>query len=178
MPRLIALCGPIGSGKSEVAKILYQSNFARVRFAGPLKAMLKALGLSEAQLDGNQKEVPTPLLCGRTPRWAMQTLGTEWGRGFIHQELWTTVWRHSVEAVFGEGGSVVVDDLRFPNEEALIRSLGGRIWKITREAPTYGATDYRHPSEAYQPQFDHEILNSGTLDDLREMVTALLAQGD
>lgn len=177
MPLLIALCGPIGSGKSTIAEHLSaKHSLARVRFAGPLKDMLKALGLSKAQLDGDQKEVPSPLLCGRTPRWAMQTLGTEWGRALIHQDLWTTIWQHRVRDCFRKGQGVVVDDLRFPNEEALIRTLGGQIWQVHRDAPEY-SLGYKHPSEAYVPSADHQISNSGSIQDLCEMVDGLLTQG-
>jgi hypothetical protein len=49
----------------------------QVKFAGPLKSMCMALGLTEAHIEGHLKEVPCELLCGQTPRHAMQTLGTE-----------------------------------------------------------------------------------------------------
>jgi hypothetical protein len=61
--------------------------FARVRFAGPLKAMMAALGCTNAEIDGDRKEVPCDLLGGKSPRWAMQTLGTEWGRKLIGDDL-------------------------------------------------------------------------------------------
>jgi hypothetical protein len=79
--RLIALTGYAGSGKSTLADILAcEHGFTVVKFAGPLKAMLRALGLDEREIEGDLKEQPCQLLAGHTPRRAMQTLGTEWGR--------------------------------------------------------------------------------------------------
>ena len=57
-PVIIALTGPAGCGKTTVAKQLEGHGFVRVRFAGPIKAMLRALGLTEAQVDGDEKETP------------------------------------------------------------------------------------------------------------------------
>ena len=83
-PRLIGFCGAAGAGKTHAATLLARDwGYSRVRFAGPLKAMLHALGLTEADTDGAAKDQPADLLGGRTPRHAMQTLGTEWGRALI-----------------------------------------------------------------------------------------------
>ena len=48
--------------------------------------MLYQLGLGEAHIEGALKEVPCELLGGKTPRYAMQTLGTEWGRDTDQQD--------------------------------------------------------------------------------------------
>ena len=64
------------SGKSTAASVPVSSSTGspqdRVSFAGPLKAMMAALGLSSEQIDGSLKETPCDLLCGKTPRQAMQ----------------------------------------------------------------------------------------------------------
>ena len=44
-------------------------------------------GMIRRMIDGDLKEAPTPLFEGRTPRHAMQTLGTEWGRDRIGRDL-------------------------------------------------------------------------------------------
>jgi hypothetical protein len=60
---LIAFTGLAGSGKSTAADHLVQAHqFTRLRFAGPIKAMCRALGLTDEQVDGGQKEVPCQLL--------------------------------------------------------------------------------------------------------------------
>ena len=124
---LIALTGLIGAGKTTAANTLQRyAGYELVKFAGPLKAMLAAIGLGPEYLEGKYKEKPCELLMGATPRHAMQTLGTEWGRECIHEAIWIHLWRSRVEALLAKGVNVVVDDCRFANELALVRKLGGR----------------------------------------------------
>lgn len=130
---LIGLAGRAGSGKSHAALALVrQAGFVRLRFAEPLKAALRELGLTEAELDGADKETPSPRLCGRTPRFAMQTLGTEWGRETIGRSLWVDAWARRVDAELAAGASVVVDDVRFADEVESIRARGGRVFWVDR----------------------------------------------
>jgi hypothetical protein len=126
-PHLIGFCGPIGAGKTFAADHLARDyGYSRVRFAGPLKAMLRALGLSEDQTDGAAKEAPCALLGGRTPRYAMQVLGTEWGRELISPDIWTRAWDHHAARYLDNGLPVVVDDVRFVNEATALLRRGGR----------------------------------------------------
>lgn len=160
---IIAFTGLAGSGKSTAAAHLVANRgFVRVRFAGPLKAMMAALGLSEAEIDGDRKELPCELLGGKTPRWAMQTIGTEWGRKLIGDDLWTRAWQTAVDRV-PAGVPVVVDDCRFPNEGAAIRSLGGVAIRVERAG---AGTASVHESEAYQIPAVCTIENNGTPSDL------------
>lgn len=60
---IIGLNGPAGCGKTTAAKRLIEAHgFTRVRFADPLKAMCRGLGLSVSDVDGETKEVPSALL--------------------------------------------------------------------------------------------------------------------
>ena len=167
--KIIGLCGYAGSGKTEVAKILHLvAGYTRIRFAKPLKDMLRTLGLSEDEIEGHLKEVPCDFLGGKTPRWAMQSLGTEWGRDMIHEDLWVNAWAKAAMRV----PKVVCEDVRFENEEKAIRDLGGQIWRIKRGA----IVPLNHPSEAYVGliKADAEILNDGSIDDLYAIVKKLL----
>jgi hypothetical protein len=131
MTRLIAFTGLAGSGKTTAARYLVeQHDFVRVRFADPLKAMLRTLGLSEAEIDSELKEAPSPLLGGWTPRHAMQTLGTEWGRLCMGEDFWVNHWQMRTANWLRLGRSVVVDDCRFENEAAAVRVPGGKIVRI------------------------------------------------
>jgi hypothetical protein len=162
---VIALKGLVGSGKSTAAKYLEGKGYRTISFASPLKLMLKSFGLTHAQLYGDQKEVPCDLLCGRTPRDAMQLLGTEWGRA-LHPDLWTSYWRRHAETVMNDDGDlVVVDDCRFDNEAKVVRELGGVVIEIvppaavddedgTVASPTTGIVG--HVSEAQD--FDPDII--------------------
>ena len=170
---LIALTGRASSGKSTAAKALQDVwGFQRVKFADPLKNMLRSLlrtgGMGrweiEECLEGRLKEVPCDLLMGQTPRQAMITLGTEWGRNQIHQDLWLRLARGRITTLLHAGVDVVVDDCRFVNEAATIHSLGGRIVQIERDT---GQVEFsNHLSEQGCGPADEVIDNNGDLTDL------------
>jgi hypothetical protein len=158
MTRIIAFTGLAGSGKSTAADYLVKRHgFVRTRFANSLKNMLRALGLSQAEIDGDLKEQPSALLMRKTPRWAMQTLGTEWGRYWIDADIWVALWQRTACDVLDHGGRVVVDDCRFDNEARMIQSMSGSmICKIER--PGAGTTS-SHVSENSNLPFDAMIRN-------------------
>lgn len=168
---IVAFTGLAGAGKTTAAKHLVACHgFRRVRFAEALKAMLSALGLTEAQIDGSEKETPCELLGGKTPRWAMQTIGTEWGRRLIADDLWIRAWQAAVARV-PAGVPVVVDDCRFPNEAEAVKAAGGYIVRIER---TGAGTASVHESEQYQIPADAMRYNDGPIALLHVNVDALV----
>ena len=162
VPTLVALTGRAGSGKSTAADYLVEEHgFVLVKFAEPLKNMLRALGLSDEEIEGSLKEQRCSLLAGRTPRHAMQTLGTEWGRDCIGADFWIGLWERIACDVLDHGGRVVVDDCRFPNEAGAVRRAGGRVVGLTGRGGIAGA----HASEAgVEP--DLWIANGGSVEAL------------
>jgi hypothetical protein len=165
---LIGFTGRIGAGKSTAARALYNRGFTRVRFAGPLKAMMACMGLSEQEVDGSLKEEPCDLLCGKTPRYAMQTIGTEWGRQMIGDDIWIRAFKRSVES-YGEHIPLVCDDVRFPNEAAAIRDLGGAIVRVVRGG-SLGAVG--HVSEHQDFVVDATLYNTGSVPEFIRDVAA------
>lgn len=166
---IIGLNGAADSGKSTIASYLAHAHgFTRIRFAGRLKAMMRALGCTDAEIEGNRKELPCALLGGRTPRHAMQTLGTEWGRNLIAPDLWTSAWRAEVERT---AGPIVVDDLRFPNERAVTAALGGKIIQVLRP----NTSKSEHISEQHKIAPDYIIHNEGSVADLYRTAETILA---
>lgn len=168
-------------GKSTVAQYLVDNhNFVRVPFASVLKAMmepvLSSLGVNVDELYyGDKSRV---LYNGKTLRHALQTLGTEWGRKCIGEGFWAHLWRKETSEWINAGCHVVAEDMRFPNEFAAVKGLGGWTWKVTRpgaQAPTNG-----HASEGALDGhvFDTELVNAGSLEALETTIeTALRAGG-
>ncbi len=166
----IGLTGAAGSGKSTVAKMLFQDyGYTRIAFSDPLKSMLMELGLSHEQLYGDAKEAVDKRF-GCTARHMMQTLGTEWGRELINGDIWTTAWLVAVNRV---PHAVVADDVRFPNEADAVRRTRGIIIRVDRPsilAEQRSLDD--HISEKLFPDItlNHVIVNDGSIADLRDKV--------
>lgn len=173
MRKVIGICGLAGSGKSTAAGILSaRFGFRRTPLAGPLKDMLRILGLSDAEVDGDRKEIPTAKLGGKTPRWAMQTLGSEWGRQLISPDIWVEAWRNRAESMLKAGLAVVADDVRFVNEVAAIWSLGGCVIRLER--PGLVVSGSAHVSERNAFPVDHTIANDGTVDSLVRQIVRII----
>ena len=165
---IIGLTGLAGSGKSEVAAALREfGGFKRVPLAGPLKSMLETVGFTHAQLWGDEKATPLADFGGKTPRHIMQTLGTDWGRQMVDQDIWITLWKKSVTVGPHADYNVVVDDVRFPNEVEAVRALGGQVWRVERP----GVATMGHESETHIANLavDRILPNTAGLYELREM---------
>ena len=176
---IVGINGLIDAGKSSVANILVaRFGFTIMKVASPLKNMLRTFldecGVDadtiERMIEGDLKNVPSEHLAGQTPRWAMQSLGTEWGRVLMGPALWI---RAAVYRVRARSGRIVIDDCRYRNEaEAIREELGGQVWKIFRP----GLETAEHSSEREQSEVipDLVIDNSGTLDDLEERIAFIM----
>ena len=136
--RLIGLSGAAGSGKSTAAQYLQDAHhYHRKRFAQPLKDALRRIlqgamvddHTIERMIEGDLKETPATVLLGKTPREAMQTLGTEWGRNCIGGDFWVNLMRHALDTS-KRGSLIVIEDVRFHNEVRLIRAYGGKIIRM------------------------------------------------
>lgn len=173
---IVAFIGLRRSGKDTAAEALVAEGWKLVKFADALKGMLRCYldfvgippTISEKMIEGELKEVPSPALQGKSPRWAMQSLGTEWGRNLIGDNLWVD----ATVAKAKQYARTVISDCRFPNEAEAVRSQGGTIIRIIRD----GLTVDSHPSESLIEGLtaDFTIVNDGTVDDLKTKVLDLV----
>lgn len=138
---LIGITGLIGSGKDTVGnavKDLWREEIEKDSFARPLKQMIaKMLNVPYAMVDGTTdesrkwRETVLPDI-GKTPRELMLSLGTEWGRDLVHFDLWVILAaRRFKRAPWG----VYFPDVRFDNEAAWIKRVGGVILKTVKTIP-------------------------------------------
>jgi hypothetical protein len=163
MRPLIGFTGLARCGKGTAAEHLVRNHgFACVKFAGALKDMMRALGLTEDHIEGHLKELPCDLLGGKTPRFAMQRLGTEFGRQTIADDIWIRAWCDRVSKVGPQYHGIVTDDTRFDNEAAAIRDAGGIVVRIIANRDGVGIAG-AHASEAMAFSADVTIDNSGTI---------------
>ena len=180
--KVIALSGPKGSGKSEVVKGIRMVAVSRLgvrsqNFADPLKEMLLCLmrryGYSEQFakdcLWGSMKEEHLNIWQNKSTRYAMQTLGTEWGRDLLGENFWVNIW--SAGCKRHPSDLILVEDLRFMNEYRAIKQLNGIIIRVTR--PGFEGDSHRSETEARFFEADHVITNDGSLLQLHVRVEAL-----
>lgn len=165
---LIGITGRKQAGKDTLAARLTAAHgFTPVAFADPMRDMALAL---DPLVDGHYRLSELVKAQGwdvakescYEVRRTLQRLGTEAGRGVLGESVWVDAAMRRVDAI---DGSVVVTDVRFPNEADAIREAGGIIVRVTRPGQVLGDT---HPSETSMDGYPvHvEVTNDGTIEQL------------
>ena len=138
---IVGICGLIGSGKGTVADILVEQGFTKVSFADKLKdGVATIFGWDRALLEGDTDESREwreqsddfwTQETGRiiTPRVVLQEFGTECMREGFDNGVWVSLLK---KYLLDNPGYYVVPDVRFRNEQNMIRELGGEIWQVKR----------------------------------------------
>ena len=221
---IIGISGLAGSGKDTAADFLVRDHgFVKVAFADEMKrTCMRVYKFSFEQLWGPSAMRNAPdkryprehgpfddnrcRCCGElreskeqcylTPRFALQQLGSEWGR-VCYEDTWIEYAVDIAAKLSDEGGynypeihglshdwrpgdknwvtSVVVPDLRFENELMGLDCICARTIRVKRlNAGLKGATG-AHRSEQEQggipdSRFDYVLENNGTLRDLQELI--------
>lgn len=155
-----------------------QGRAARVdAFAASLKAMCEIVfGFSHDQLYGPAKHDVDPFWAC-TPRRILQLAGTEMRRTF-GEDIWVRTLERRAQA--DPHTSILVSDVRFPNEVDCIRRLGGIVVRVDRpeaDVPVADMEEDLHSSETalvdYQ-DWDALIMNDDSVDGLRQKVARLV----
>lgn len=128
-------------------------------------------------------------------RELLQKLGTEAMRDGLHENVWVNAlfsdyvpvvkeWDEFGNDTLVEYPSWCITDMRFPNEMEAVKQKGGITIRVVRsfnhkmgskETGTLDLTPL-HPSETAldDAEFDYEIINDGTIEDLVEKVRTIL----
>lgn len=189
--RLLGFAGKARSGKSTAgAFITQQYGFRPASFAGCLKEMLRAMftyqgvdpDVIEEMLEGHLKGADVPALGTipgsfkpNSPRRAMQTLGTEWGRQLMDPNLWIDAeMRH--QNIYNPGCNLVFADIRFPNEAKYIQDNGGFVVKLVRHASEddLGTVAASHGSENQDIPYNMIIQNNTAIEHLQDRLRKLI----
>jgi hypothetical protein len=176
---IIGLCGAAGAGKNTVAERLrLEHRFSPMAFADPLYAAVSAItGLTVEELQDRSRKENALGWISCSPRRLLQTLGTDWGRNMIHEEIWVMATMQRIEA--SPEFDYCLTDVRFPNEAAAIKARGGVVWRVVR--PGFGVLDGEtssHESERGIPDeyVDDEIVNEGGIRDLQYAVDTAICR--
>jgi len=172
-PILIAFHGLPGSGKDTAANSLIEhADWVKVSFAAPLKRGLVAmLGIPIEDIENHKIKNEPNYMFGKSIRYMAQTIGTEWGRNLIADDIWVQLAENSIRHSWRHGSNVANTDLRFENEAIRIKELGGYIVHIIRDANEHSERQnetgaVNHTSNVTLPAkyIDYTIHNNGSLE--------------
>ena len=185
MGRVIGLAGRLGSGKTELARICEEKGYTRLYFALPLKQLVADLigvglgdinGLNNVEKDYNFGDKEYEIISVRTSipldnvreemskhkfktvRQVLQVIGTDLIRE--NNKDWHV---NEIRKMVQKDRDYVFDDVRFPNELALIRELGGICWYIVRPKLDNVSNHISETSIRWQDCGTYVIINDGDL---------------
>jgi hypothetical protein len=191
MITVIGLTGYAQSGKDTGASFLVEKGFKRLAFADILRQSLYNLNpIVEAEVAWydycSSDPSPISLVYVRVQeivdRWGwdyakthfteirelLQRFGTEVGRELYGENFWV----ERVTRQIHGNDRVVITDVRFPNEEAAVHNLGGKVYRIVR--PGTGAANGHASESAIDSLFvDGVIPNNGSVEEYREAVLSV-----
>jgi hypothetical protein len=176
---LVGLTGKAGCGKDTVGKHMADAyGFSTYSFATPMRNMIMAgFGLTMEQLlDRKLKEQVIDWI-GRSPRYLMQRIGTEWGRNLVADDIWLRCASQAFGVAENEGyPGVAITDVRFDNEADFIRDLGGFVVHVHRPG-LQAVAESGHISEAGVKfkDGDQRIINDSTIGELYEGIDAIMS---
>lgn len=182
---LLGISGVASSGKDATADFFVKEfGFTRMSLADPLKQICRNVyAFTDQQLWGpsqfrnaEDSRYPRPNGTCLSPREALQTLGTEWGRN-CYPNTWAELCVRTAQTLLTEPGyqydqkqglyyqdelggttagntvtvkGVVIPDCRFRNELTAIKAVGGKVLRIVRPGAGLSGGRELHPSETEQ----------------------------
>lgn len=173
-PRLIGLCGAAGSGKDTAASFLVAAGWTRIAFADALKQVLYDMDpqvLDEKMRHTDLQDIIdnegwdwTKTNCP-TVRGLLQRLGVA-----VRDHVSPNAWVEAAMRKAPAGARIVITDVRFPNEIATVREMGGLLVEILRPGQTNIAGNHISETAWRDAGFDYTISNTGAIELLGSMI--------
>ncbi len=194
--KILGLMGAMGAGKDSTADVIsgQVDQVVRFAFADRLRQEIAAaFGIDvRTLLDRSLRNTPLEQLALRRctdpafahyawelstlPGVKPRTLMQRWGdfRRMQNPDYFIPPAEAArVRGVFSGAAIMVCTDVRFENEAHWVRRHGGQLWRITR--PDLIVTDGHQSEHATRDMVaDVQIVNGGSLDDLRRVVIDVL----
>jgi len=185
---LIAFAGRMRSGKTELANICVKKGFEKIYFALPLKQLcanllnisiskLNKLKVDKTEINlkidndlckkiSEETEIPLDVVektCNdviiKDVRHMLQFIGTDLIRKY------NTDWHvNKVRQMIDASKNYVIDDVRFKNELALVRELGGDCWFVIRPRINNISNHESETSLTWKDFGNKIIINDGSLE--------------
>lgn len=184
---IIGIAGRARSGKTELAKICKRFGYERIYFALPLKQLCADLldisldelnrakaekydigvtiGKDMCEILADETGIPIDIVtktCNgvviKDVRHMLQFIGTDLIRKYDMD--WHV---NKIRQMIDKEKNYVIDDVRFPNEKALIEELGGDCWFITRTTLDNISNHESETSITWNDCWNKIIVNDSTL---------------
>lgn len=196
-PLVLGLGGKLRSGKDTVADYLvHEYGFVKIGMSDAVNEAMKLINPIVSADEGYIERYAALVervgyaAAKENPevRRLLQKLGTEVGRHMMGQNVWVDIAERKIREQWAQGKPVALTGMRFPNEIAMIRNLGGLNVYVERPSLEISTTQPAervtaaldaaiHASEnsVKQEDFSYEIQNDGTLVDLYAATDHMMA---
>lgn len=178
--KIIGITGNKQVGKDTVMEYIREDNIVwSYAFATPIYQMLITM-LGSLPTKGGSTEIDKADIIepyGKSLRHMLQTLGTEWGRKCVHEDVWVLHAQKWLEEITKDSGLpdyVVFTDVRFNNEAEFIQKAGGCVVHVIR--PDHLPDGHDSEEGIDYMLIDNHILNNSDLPALYSEIDRVLAE--
>jgi len=162
-PQVVGLLGLPGAGKDTVADaMVFQSQYKKLKFATPLykiAAIILSVEDYRDLLEWTQEEKAKPQrrLGGKSLRDFLQNFGTDYMRNQYNDNIWLDILESDLQGHIIEDEDVVISDVRFPNEIALVNRYNGVNAFLERDG---AEANHKHVAENVDKELATKVVDN------------------
>jgi hypothetical protein len=176
---IIGISGKATAGKDTVA--YYYSKYSKDRctilhFADSLKDCCQGLLIPFGTYDMSLQETKKLIIPWMGKDYTVRNLLQDVGNAFrdsITPDFWVNIMIGKIAAINKNGSidTILIPDVRYPNEFRMIKDLGGEVWRVER--PNIEIMNHVSEIALDDYTFDKVIENKGTITDLQNTIKCL-----